>query len=391
MAHPKKDLYQLDEPTTYQGKDVIGILNALERKGGFNDIVLATGRKIYVKVDGKPMTVTDRTLTNDEVSEMLHVLTRDTTAPLHLAKGYDIDDSVSIQQIDENGEKIRGAHYIYRLRADAFSVPLKGRGIAITLRAIDLYPPLLSDINFPEEIADSLMPMKGMVLVCGETGSGKSTSLASSIRHYTTNPDNDGQFILTFEEPIEYLHTYECANDTLIIQTSVDSKRGDAKSFKSGLRGALRRSPESMLVGELRDAESVDIAMQISSSGHLCLGTIHANSIAAVFERVANYYPAEVQEAKTYQLLNNIKTLLVQYLATKVSGGRVLIYEWLVFTTEVKQEIVEQINQTGIDNLTSILADVINRHGVNMKSVAQKQFNGGIISELEYKKILKGI
>ncbi|GGB66166.1 Dot/Icm secretion system ATPase DotB [Shewanella inventionis] len=381
-----KALYMLPVVTTYQPEDIIKILIHVENAGGFSDIVFLTDREITIKVDGIPFQITTKKLTATEVDGFLAFITRDKSAPMSVNSGVEVDEAVSIPGVE------RGQYYRYRINASAFSVPYRGRGIAITLRSISSETPLPADINLRIDIAEALMPRQGLVLVAGETGSGKSTTLAASIRHRAQNPDPDsGLFILTYEAPVEYVHDYKCVNGSLIVQASVDEIRGDTKSFESGLRNALRRSPEVILVGEIRDLVTVDIAIKAAESGHLCLGTIHANSASSVFTRIANYYPSEVQESKVLQLISGVKAILVQYLAQREGGGRIALQEFLPLNSDVRLEIMTRLKDEGMQNMSVIINEMVDKHGFSMMTSAIKARDNKQISEFEFMKISSGV
>jgi defect-in-organelle-trafficking protein DotB len=384
-----KQNYQLPTVAKYGHSDIESILGFLEKAGDFSDVYLSTERKITIKVNGEPFLISGRALGHDEVSGFLNHLTRDETANLHVAKGHDIDESCSIP----SGK--RGEYYRYRINASSFTVPDKGRGCNMTLRKITPEPPTIKQINLDPKIAEALMPEQGLVLVCGPTGSGKSTTLAASIKHRAINDEinEDGTFvkkglvILTYEDPIEYIHNYECANGTTIYQSSV-GPRGDVKTFKQGLKNALRRAPNLIFVGELRDEESVDIAIQICNTAHTCISSLHASDTGSVFERLASYYPAAMQAPKILQILQSIKVCLVQGLYPKVGGGRVMIKEYLEFTENVIESINLGIKTNGIDNLKQVIDENVNRYGISLKSSATEALENGLITELTYRIIV---
>ncbi|MCZ4337766.1 type IV pilus twitching motility protein PilT [Shewanella colwelliana] len=382
-----KDKYKLPVVQKYVAEDIKKILIHLEEAGGFDDVVIATERRINVKINDVPVFITDRKISKEEVAEFLIALTKDKTADMGVSGGSELDDSLSIKVPGKRGE-----YYRYRLNASAFTIPYRNRGIAITLRSIKTDIPPLEKIGMSTDLADALMPRQGLVLVAGETGSGKSTSLASGLKYRVLrDPDEVGVWVLTYEAPIEYVHDYDCPNGSLIIQASVDERRGDTSTFYSGLRNALRRSPGIILIGEIRDFDTVDIAVHASSSGHLCLGTVHANTVAGVFGRLANYYPSQVQQAKLHQILDNSRAILVQYLAQKVGGGRLALREFLPLHSEVRNEISEKVSEQGLSHLVEIVNAAVDKYGFSMQSSAEKAFADGLISAIEKRKIISGI
>jgi defect-in-organelle-trafficking protein DotB len=150
----------------------------------------------------------------------------------------------------------------------------------------------------------------------------------------------------------------------------------------------LRRAPNLIFVGELRDEESVDIAIQICNSAHTCISSLHASDTGSVFERLASYYPAAMQAAKILQILQSIKVCLVQGLHPKVGGGRVMIKEYLEFTENVIESINLGIKTNGIDNLKQVIDENVNRYGISLKSSATEALENGLITELTYRIIV---
>tara|TARA_R110002033_G_scaffold135713_4_gene175327 strand:+ start:18234 stop:19397 length:1164 start_codon:yes stop_codon:yes gene_type:complete len=381
-----RSVYALPIVNVYAPEDIQKILLQLESAGGFSDVVFLTDREITIKVDGIPFQITTKKLTLTEVEGFLSFITRDKSASMSVYSGVEVDEAVSIPG------KERGQFYRYRINASAFSVPYRGRGIAITLRSISSETPIPKDIGLDESIAEALMPRQGLVLVGGETGSGKSTTLAASIRHRAQNDDPDsGLFILTYEAPVEYVHDYKCVNGSLIIQASVDEIRGDTKSFESGLRNALRRSPEVIVIGEIRDLVTVDIAIKAAETGHLCLGTVHVNKVSGAFTRIADYYPSDVQKSKVLQLISSVKAILVQYLAQRVGGGRIAVQEFLPLSLEVRLEIMTRIKNEGMQNVSVIIDEAVDKYGFSMLTSAKKLFDSNKISQIEFLKIESGI
>ncbi|MDI5833293.1 ATPase, T2SS/T4P/T4SS family (plasmid) [Shewanella xiamenensis] len=383
MKNNSKDKFMLPVVPKYQPEDIASILKHLESAGKFSDLYLASERPISIKVDGEPFAVSRKSLDHEEVRGFLNYLTKDETAHIFIATGMDIDENSSIPT------GIRNDYYRYRLNASSFTIPDKGRGINITLRTLSQVVPSLEEIKLDSRIAQSLMPEQGLVLVCGATGSGKSTTIASSIKYCVTRNEKDengefsykGKVILTYEDPIEYIHNYHCENGTLIFQASV-GERGDVKSFKQGLKNALRRAPNYIVVGELRDEESVDIALQICNSAHTCISSLHAADISAVFDRLAGYYPAQVQTAKVIQILQSIRTCMVQSLAPKLGGGRHMLKEYLEFNNEVIDSITDELQRKGIDNLKHIIKGHVAKYGITMSQSAKEAFDSGLISNM---------
>jgi twitching motility protein PilT len=210
----------------------------------------------------------------------------------------------------------------------------KDRGsVAAAFRLISNRIPTTRELNLPP-ILDTLTERpRGLVLVTGPTGSGKSTSLAAMINHINTTK---AVHIITIEDPIEYLHTHKIS---LINQRELG---GDTKSFANALRASLREDPDVLLVGEMRDTETIALAITAAETGHLVFATLHTNNAAESIDRMVDVFPPGQQEQIRIQLANNIVAIISQQLLPRASGpGRVPANEIMIATPAIKNLIRE--------------------------------------------------
>ncbi|MCI1900260.1 MAG: type IV pilus twitching motility protein PilT [Enterobacter sp.] len=207
-----------------------------------------------------------------------------------------------------------------RLRASAF-VHIKG--VSLTLRLLPVSCPTLSDLDAPRAIPELLSNDNGLVLVTGATGSGKSTTLAAMVDHL--NRHSDGH-ILTLEDPVEYIYQ---SNRCLIQQREIGL---NCTSFSQALRAALREDPDVILLGELRDSETIRLALTAAETGHLVLATLHTRGAAQAIERLVDTFPAQEKDPVRNQLAGSLRAVLAQKLIRDTRGGRVALYEMLVNT-----------------------------------------------------------
>ena len=186
------------------------------------------------------------------------------------------------------------------------------------IRLLNDHIPELTELGLPKVAAEFPAYSQGLVLITGETGSGKSTTLAAVLNQINKN---ECKHILTLEDPIEYVYTpIRC----VINQREIGK---DTKTFAAGLRAALREDPDVILVGEMRDLETIETALTAAETGHLVFGTVHTNSAADSIDRIVDVFPAERQGQIRLQLSMSLKAVLSQQLLPKVGGGRVLACE----------------------------------------------------------------
>ncbi|MCX4372098.1 MAG: PilT/PilU family type 4a pilus ATPase [Dysosmobacter sp.] len=222
------------------------------------------------------------------------------------------------------------------------------------IRLLNDHIPDISELGLPKAAAEFPSYSQGLVLITGETGSGKSTTLAAVLNQINKN---ECKHILTLEDPIEYVYTpIKC----VINQREVGRDTG---SFASGLRAALREDPDVILVGEMRDLETIETALTAAETGHLVFGTVHTNSAADSIDRIVDVFPAERQQQIRLQLSMSLKAVLSQQLLPKVGGGRVLACEVMKTDGAIRNliregktpQIVNSIQTTG--NIGNILMD----------------------------------
>jgi twitching motility protein PilU len=188
----------------------------------------------------------------------------------------------------------------------------------------------LDELGHPKTLKDVMASKRGLVLLVGGTGSGKSTTLAAMIDH--RNSVSSGH-IVTVEDPVEFIHPHK---KCVITQREVGF---DTRSYGDALKNALRQAPDVILIGEIRDAETMEAAMAFAETGHLCLSTLHSNSADQAIERILNFFPAERQHEILLQLSLNLRAVISQRLIPAVAGGRAAALEILLDTPRIKDLI----------------------------------------------------
>ncbi len=230
---------------------------------------------------------------------------------------------------------------VARFRVNAYK---DMHGFCCVLRTIPDKIPTADDLKLPHAIRDLCLLSKGLVVVTGPTGSGKSTTLAAMIDHINTIRN---EHIITIEDPIEFVHQSRAC---VVNQREVHR---DTKSFGAALRGALREDPDIVLVGEIRDLETMEMAIETAETGHLVFATLHTNTATSTVERMIDKFPAERQNQIRTMLADALKGVVAQTLCKSRAGGRVAAFEILIVNTPVsaliregKTHMLESILQT---------------------------------------------
>ena len=293
----------------------IGELLAFGAKNGSSDLHLSAGVPPMIRVDGDMRKINVPVLEHSEVHDMVYDIMNDKQR-----KDYE-----EFLECDFSFE-IPG---LARFRVNAFN---QNRGAGAVFRTIPSDILSLEQLGAPkifEELAD--IP-RGVVLVTGPTGSGKSTTLAAMVHHKNAN---EYGHILTVEDPIEFVHV---TNKCLINQREVHR---DTLGFNEALRSALREDPDVILVGEMRDLETIRLALSAAETGHLVFGTLHTSSAAKTIDRVVDVFPAAEKDMIRSMLSESLKAVISQTLLKKTGGGRVAAHEIMIGTPAIRNLIRE--------------------------------------------------
>ena len=255
---------------------------------------------------------------------------------------------------------------VSRFRVNAYH---QRNSITIALRVINTEVPTIDGMNLPKVMKNLAAQRMGLVLSTGPTGSGKSTSQAAIINEINRTRE---AHIITLEDPIEYLHNHK---KSLVHQREVG---GDTTSFARGLRACLRQDPDVILVGEMRDLETIQIALEAAETGHLVLATLHTNSAPATVDRIVDVFPPEQQDQVRIQLSSVISGIIAQQLLPlKNKSGRVAAFEIMIATPAIRNIIREgKTNQ-----LYSSIQTGAKYNMITMDNYLLKLYNNGKISK----------
>ena len=302
------------------GGNMERVLRLMAEKSA-SDVYLSANSPILIKINGQLLQLSDQPLTHTQPRQLLAELLTPT----------------QLEELEDSGELnmsvgIAGAG---SFRLSAF----RQRGsIAAVFRCIPVVIPSLESLNVPSILNNLILEKRGLILMVGATGTGKSTTLASMLEQ--RNQQMAGH-ILTIEDPIEFLFTNK---KSVVNQREVGR---DTQSLQVGLRNALRQAPDCILIGEIRDRETMTSAISYALSGHLVLSTLHANNSYHALGRILSFYSPESRPALLADLAAGLKAVISQRLVRAVAGGRVPAVE-VMLNTKLVSELIEQGDFSGV-------------------------------------------
>ncbi|MBS9962629.1 type IV pilus twitching motility protein PilT [Vibrio alginolyticus] len=280
-------------------------------KHNASDLHLSAGVPPMVRIDGDVRKLGIPAFTHQEVHRLVFEIMND-------AQRSEFEEKL---EVDFSFE----LHNVGRFRVNAFN---QSRGCAAVFRTI----PTLEELEAPEIFKKIANAEKGLVLVTGPTGSGKSTTLAAIVDYINRNHN---KHVLTIEDPIEFVHNN---NKCLINQREVHR---DTHSFQNALRSALREDPDVILVGEMRDKETISLALTAAETGHLVFGTLHTSSAAKTIDRIIDVFPGSDKDMVRSMLSESLRSVIAQKLLKRNGGGRIACHEIMMATPAIRNLIRE--------------------------------------------------
>ncbi len=339
----------------------ISELLAFVVKNKASDLHLSAGLPPMIRVHGDVRRINLPAMDHSEVHGMIYDIMNDGQRKAY-EENLECDFSFAIPNLA-------------RFRVNAF---VQNRGAGAVMRTIPSKILSLEELNAPKSFGDIANQPRGIVLVTGPTGSGKSTTLAAMVNHVN---ENEYGHILTVEDPIEFVHE---SKKCLINQREVGPH---TLSFNNALRSALREDPDVILVGEMRDLETIRLALSAAETGHLVFGTLHTSSAAKTIDRIVDVFPAAEKDMVRSMLSESIRAIISQtLLKTKDGNGRVAAHEILIGTPAIRNLIrenkiaqmysaIQTGQQFGMQTLDQTLTDLVRRNVVSSGEARNKAAN----------------
>ena len=314
-----------------------------------SDIFFTPNAPAMLKIEGEMLAVGKTLMTSELIRELATAfLTQEQQE--YLEKNWEIDLAT-----DAGG--------LGRFRINIFT---QRNSTAMVLRYVKAEVPTLDKLGVPEVLKDLIMVKRGMVLMVGATGSGKSTTLAGMINHRN---ENAAGHILTIEDPIEYVHPNK---RSIINQREVGT---DTLSYERALKSSLREAPDVILIGEVRVRETMDAVIQLANTGHLAISTLHANNANQALQRVVNLYPDELRDQLYMDLSMTLRAIVSQRLVRRKDGRRVAAVEVMINTPYIQDLILNR----KIDEVKEAMMNSSDRGMLTFDNSLYKLYRDGLI------------
>lgn len=310
---------------------------AIQKKA--SDIFIIAGRPLSYKIMGEIVSINDAPLTAEEtyviIYDIFKIAKKDNIDELY--NEGDVDFSFSLPQLG-------------RFRVSAY---MQRNSYAAVIRVVFFELPNPEKLGIPDDVMNLYKKTKGLILLTGPAGSGKSTTLACIIDKINNERNCH---IMTFEDPIEFIHKHK---KSIVSQREIST---DSKSYISSLRSALRQAPDVMLIGEMRDLETIEIALTAAETGHLVLSTLHTTGAANTIDRIIDVFPSNQQQQIRIQLSMQLQAVISQHLIPSPVNGRAAAFEIMLVTNAVSN----LIRDSKVHQLNSV---IYSSDGKGMKSM----------------------
>ena len=332
--------------------DMIDLLSAMANKDA-SDLYLVPGAPVQIKIDGITHPVANSTMTPESIRTLIYGVMTDKQQKT-LEAELECNFALSVPNLG------RFRINVYYQRGQP----------GVVVRFLKSRIPDVEDLNLPLKLKELVMEPRGLFLVVGSTGSGKSTTLAAMIQHRSRKRTGH---ILTIEDPIEYLHTHD---KSIISQREVGL---DTHTYANALKNAMREAPHVIMIGEIRDADTMKHAIAYADTGHLCLSTLHANNASQALERIVNFFPDTARNQVLDDLAMNIRGIFSQRLMKGVDGKRLPACELML----PSPYIVDLIQKGDFESVRDTMEHSTDTGMITFESSVFDAYIGGKISKEE--------
>jgi len=315
-----------------------------------SDIFFTTAAPVNIKIDGITRAIGETPFPPGQVQKLAYTILSEEQIQ-RFEETYELDMAYSVNDIG-------------RFRINLF----KQRGeVSMVIRYIQWKVPSIEELGLPKVLSQLVMEKRGLILVCGSTGQGKSTTLASMLDYRNLNTTGH---ILTLEDPIEFIYHHE---KSIVNQREIGL---DTKSYAAALRHAVREAPDAILIGEIRDQETMKHAISYADTGHLCLSTLHATNTEQALQRIVNFFPESAREQLYMDLSLSLRAIIAQRLVVGVDGKLIPTLEILINNANIRKIIREG----EINTIKEVLGKKINSELVSFEDDLIRLHNEGKIS-----------
>ncbi len=315
-----------------------------------SDLYITAGAAIHMNVDGNVIPINEQKMTVEGIHKICYEL-------------------MSAQQIRifEDTLELNMSLVIPEVGNFRINIYRQRGGLALVARYVSFNIPSLKDLNLPQFLYDLILEKRGLILVVGPTGSGKSSTLAAMLDHRIATKTGH---VLTLEDPIEFLFRHK---KSIVSQRDIGM---DSLSYPNALKSALRQAPDCMLIGEIREAQTMTMAMNFALSGHLCLATLHANNTYHVLNRIIQMYPMENRNTLLQDLSVSLKAVIALRLMQGKDGKRIPAFELLVNT----QRVADLVERGAVGEIKAAMQESLSPSLMNFDQSLLKLFRAGRIT-----------
>lgn len=372
-----------DEDIVVHGREDVSRLLIHAVSLGASDVIFQTGRPVFALVHATLSALTKVWLQPSTLARIATDLTSTDSIMSKLYAGQDFDRAISItdrSRTDRHGDPLQ-----HRFRINVTAGYHEGDvGVQIVCRHIPADPPTVAALGIEPEIVAESTPAQGAVVIAGETGSGKTTTLAALMRRVLEEHTPIHGNLITYEAPIEFVFEAIDSASSTVMQHEIGLH---LPSFAAGVRNSLRRKPALLLVGELRDMETILASVEAANTGHPIYTTTHANDVAHILRRLTLKFPAVLQHQAFHDILATTHLMVSQLLVPRVGGGRICLREWQVLTDPIRREVARAGMAQAVDTLRAIIER--REDGQSMKATVTDALTRGDIDTLTARRVLE--